>query len=395
MNYRTIPDTGDRVSALGYGCMRFPRKGAVIDQERTRKQVLYAIKRGVNYFDTAYLYPGSEKTLGNILAQSGLRKKVKIASKLPHMLIKNRADMQTIFQKQLDDLQTDYIDYYLIHNIANWADWQRMKDLGIISFIEELRKQRRIIYFGFSFHGNIQTFRRLIDDYPWDFCQIQYNYLDENFQAGTQGLHYAAEKGLGIIVMEPLRGGILGEKIPPGAEKLLRRASPDRSPAEWALRWLLSHPQISVVLSGMGVEAHIKENIRVASSKGGFELSPRELACLKRVKSVFAKKIKVPCTGCAYCLPCPFNVDIPGCFALYNAQSAYGGLTPVFHYINSTEGVFNGTPSRASNCKNCGICVKNCPQQIDIPEELKQVARKMEKPYLRIPARFFMKLMSR
>jgi len=375
--------------------MRFPRKGAAIDRERTKKQVISAIKQGVNYFDTAYLYPGSEKTLGKILAESGLRKKVKIATKLPHMLIKNKTDMQTIFQKQLANLQTDYIDYYLIHNIVNWADWQRMKDLGILSFIEELRKQRRIIYFGFSSHGNIQTFRKLVDDYPWDFCQIQYNYLDENFQAGTQGLNYAAEKGLGIIVMEPLRGGILGDKIPPGAEKLLRRAYPDRSPAEWALRWLLSHPQISVVLSGMGMEAHIKENIRMASSKDGFELSRRELACLEKVKAVFAKKIKVPCTGCAYCLPCPFNVDIPGCFALYNAQSAYGGLTPVFHYINSTEGVFNGKPSRASNCKNCGICVKDCPQQIDIPEKLKETARKMEKAYLRVPVRFFMKLMSR
>jgi len=393
MNYRTIPKTGDRVSALGYGCMRFPRKGTGIDEQRTQSQLISAVEQGVNYFDTAYIYPGSEKVLGKILAEANLREKAKIATKLPHMLVKSPPDMETIFQKQLDRLQTDYIDYYLIHNIGSLADWQRVKDLGAIEFIEGLREQGRVRYLGFSFHGNLQTFKHLVDDYAWDFCQIQYNYLDENFQAGTAGLNYAAEKGLGVIAMEPLRGGILGDKIPPAAEKLLRSANPNHSPAEWALRWLLGNPKIHVVLSGMGVEEHIEENIRVASDGQNFALTEQELRCLEEVKAIFAEKIKVSCTGCAYCLPCPYGVDIPACFAAYNSKSVHGGLSPVFHYILATDGIINASPSKASLCRGCGVCVKNCPQQIDIPAALKETARKMEKAYLRIPARIALKLM--
>jgi len=394
MNYREMTATGDRLSVLGYGCMRFPRKGAGIDEERTRRQVLAAIEQGVNYFDTAYMYPGSEKVLGKILA-GGLREQVKIATKLPHMMVKNRDDMETIFQKQLAHLQTDYIDYNLVHNVSSFADWQRLKDMGFVEFIKEMRGQGRILHFGFSFHGNLQTFQQLVDDYPWDFCQIQYNYLDENFQAGTNGLRYAAEKGLGIIVMEPLRGGTLGSKIPPRAEKLFRQTDPRRSPAEWALRWVLSHPEVSVVLSGMNEEEHISENIRIASSEEDFTLSVREHQCLERVKDVFAEKIKVPCTGCAYCIPCPHGVDIPTCFAWYNSRSVYGGLFPVYQYIQATEGAVNGKPTRASNCKNCGLCVQRCPQQIPIPDKLKETALVMERAYFRLPIRIALKAMSR
>ena len=393
MNYRMMTATGDRLSVLGYGCMRFPRNRAGIDEERTRKQVLAAIEQGVNYFDTAYIYPGSEKVLGKILA-GGLREKVKIATKIPSMMVKSRDDMETIFRRQLTHLQTDYIDYYLVHNVSSFADWQRLKDMGFIGFVEEMRRQGCILHFGFSFHGNLQTFRQLVDDYPWDFCQIQYNYLDEEFQAGTKGLHYAAEKGLGIIVMEPLRGGTLGNKIPAPAEKLFRQADPSRSPAEWALRWVLSHPEVGIVLSGMNEEEHIRENIRVTSSKEDLVLSDRELQCFEKVKAVFSEKIKVPCTGCAYCMPCPHGVDIPTCFAWYNSRSVHGGLFPVFQYIQATEGAVNGKPSRASNCKNCGLCVQRCPQQIPIPDKLKDTARQMEKAYLRIPMRIVLKRMS-
>ena len=394
MNYRVIPKTGDKVSALGYGCMRFPRKGRGIDGVRTRAQVISAIERGVNYFDTAYLYPGSEQALGEALS-GGYREKVKIATKLPHMLVKSPADMDVIFQRQLERLKTDCIDYYLIHNIVNFGDWQRIKELGAIEWIEGLRAQGRIRYFGFSSHGNLQTFRQVVDDCDWDFCQIQYNYLDETFQAGKAGLLYAAEKGLGVIAMEPLRGGILGDKIPPTAANLLAKYDPSRTPAQWAMRWLFSHPQVSVVLSGMGEEAHIDENIRASSAQEDLALTDSELRCLKEVKAIFAEKIKVPCTGCAYCVPCPYKVDIPACFALYNNQSIYGGMYGYFHYLNSTEGLFNKTPTRASNCKNCGVCVKKCPQQIDIPKALAETAKKMEKAYLRIPARIYAKIVSR
>jgi len=372
--------------------MRFPRKGTGIDEQRTKSQVISAIGRGVNYFDTAYIYPGSEKVLGKILADSNLREKVKIATKLPHILIKNSADMQTIFNKQLERLQTNYIDYYLIHNIGSMADWHRIKELGTLEFIQGLRRAGQVKFIGFSFHGNLQTFKHLVDDYPWDFCQIQYNYLDENFQAGTAGLNYAAQKGLGIIAMEPLRGGTLGENIPPAAEKLMRSVAPQRSPAEWALRWLLDKPQISVVLSGMGVQEHIDENIHTACQEN-FELKGEELACLEKVKEIFTQKIKVPCTGCAYCLPCPRGVDIPACFALYNNRSVHGGLGPIIHYINATEGIVNASPSRASLCTGCGACVKNCPQQIDIPAKLRETAKNMEKAHLKVPVRIAMRLM--
>ena len=394
MNYSNMPAIGDKVSALGYGCMRFPQKGIGADIERTRAQVLSAIERGVNYFDTAYIYPGSERLLGKILAEVGLRERVKIATKLPHIMIKDAAGMRAIFAKQLERLRTDYIDYYLIHNIGSMADWQRVKEMGALNFAQELRTQGKIHYFGFSFHGNVQTFRQVVDDYAWDFCQIQYNYLDENFQAGRQGLLYAAEKGLSVIAMEPLRGGVLGENIIPAAQKILRGVAPERSPAEWALRWLFAQPQVSVVLSGMGVEAHIDENIRVASGDV-LQLTQSELDAIEKVKAIFAQKIKVGCTGCAYCLPCPYNVNIPACFALYNAWSVHGGLGPKIHYLGGTEGAANGKPSRAGLCKNCGLCVKRCPQDINVPEKLRETARQMEKPYLRIPARIVMKLMRR
>lgn len=393
MNYREMQKTGDNLSILGYGCMRFPRKNGSIDEARTRTQLLSAIECGVNYIDTAYLYPGSEKVVGSIIAQAGLRDKVNLATKLPHILVKRPEDIPALFKKQLGRLQTDYIDYYLIHNIGTFSDWQRMKEMGVLEFLETERKNGRIRNFGFSFHGNLLTFKRLIDDYPWDFCQIQYNYLDENFQAGTKGLEYAAEKGLGVIIMEPLRGGLLGAKIPAPAKKVIERNIPDESPAELALRWIFSHPQVKVVLSGMNEEAHIEENIRIASSPDGYTLTQDESAAIDEVTKIFQSRMKVPCTACAYCMPCPHGVDIPTCFSYYNNHSLQGGLFPFSMYIQGTDGLINGKPSKASLCKSCGVCVKKCPQQIDIPMQLKEVAKTMEKPWIRYPIRAVLKIM--
>ena len=393
MNYRNMKKTGDTLSLLGYGCMRFPRKNRGIDETRTRTQILSAFEQGVNYFDTAYLYSGSEKILGSILAEEGIRDKVMLATKLPHILVKRTEDIASLFQKQLDRLQTDYLDYYLIHNVGSFADWQRLKELGIKKFVETERHRGRIRHFGFSFHGNLIAFKQLIDDYPWDFCQIQYNYLDENFQAGKKGLEYTAKKGLGIIIMEPLRGGTLGAKIPEPAKKVLQKHIPDRSPAEWALRWVFSHPQVQVVLSGMNEESHITENIRIASNPDGYTLTEQEYSAIDEVREIFKTRFKVPCTACTYCTPCPHGVDIPTCFAHYNNKSIQGGFMPHYMYIQATEGVTNGKLSKASLCKNCGACRKHCPQQIDIPRHLKEVAQTMEKPWLRYPIRIALSVM--
>lgn len=393
MNYRQMPRTGDNLSILGYGCMRFPRKAGGIDEARARAQILSAFEQGVNYFDTAYLYPGNEKALGNILSQTGIRDKVNIATKLPHIFVNTPEDIPALFQKQLGRLQTEYVDYYLVHNICTFADWARMKDMGIIEFVEAQKKRGSIRNFGFSFHGNYLTFKELVDDYPWDFCQIQFNYLDEHFQAGINGLEYAAEKGLGVIVMEPLRGGLLGAKIPPAARKVVERDSPEQSPAELGLRWVFSHPKATMALSGMNEEAHIAENIRIASEPGSYILTEQEQRTINEVKQFFRSRMKVLCTSCSYCMPCPYGVDIPTCFSYLNTKSLRGGLRPYYMYLQATEGIVNGNPTRASLCKDCKACIAKCPQHIDIPARLKDTVRELEKPWIRLPLRLVLKLM--
>ncbi|MDL2206081.1 aldo/keto reductase [Eubacteriales bacterium OttesenSCG-928-N13] len=383
MQYRTMKSTGDRLSILGFGCMRFPTKGVMTpDTERIEQQIVSAIHQGVNYFDTAYTYPNSENVLGSVLAK-GYRDKVKIATKLPLPLVHKREDIERFFVEQLQRLQTDHIDYYLMHGINTYEDWLKLKGLGIEEFIKTEQANGRIINIGFSFHGNIKAFKQLVDDYPWDFCQIQYNYVDENFQAGTEGLHYAHEKGLGIIIMEPLRGGTLIGKMPPKAQQIMDGIQPKQSPAALALRWVWNHPEVSVVLSGMNAEAHIEENVKVASTALPDMLTQKELDALDDIKAEFEKNTKVPCTGCAYCMPCPFGVDIPYCFAMYNSKSMFGGLPPVFHYLSGTSGAKSatGTVSRASQCKHCGACEAHCPQHIPIRKHLKDASNTMETWY--------------
>lgn len=395
MQYRTMEKTGDKLSILGYGCMRFPTKGVMApDEERIEKQIISAIEKGVNYFDTAYTYPNSESVLGTILAK-GYRDKVKLATKLPLPLVHKHKDIERLFSEQLQRLQTDHIDYYLMHGINNYEDWIKLKELGIETFIHKEQKQDRIVNIGFSFHGNIKAFKHIVDDYPWDFCQIQYNYVDENFQAGTEGLHYAHEKGLGIIVMEPLRGGTLIGKMSPAAQKIMNGIEPKQSPAELALRWVWNHPEVNVVLSGMNVEEHIEENIRIASNATPNSLSQQELDALNNIRIEFERNIKVNCTGCAYCMPCPFGVNIPYCFAMYNSKAMFGGLPPVFHYLSGTSGEKSstGTVSRASQCQNCGACEKHCPQHLPIRKHLKEVSSVMEKWSYKVMNSAFDKIM--
>lgn len=385
MLYRTLGNTGKQISALSYGCMRYPRTGGKqnrsgkIDEARAARQIHSAIDQGVNYFDTAYVYDGgkNEAVLGSILA-GGHRGRVMIATKLPPYMVHSPKDMDHILETQLKRLQTDHIDFYLIHAMNNAGGWNRLKEQGALEFIEKARASGKIGHFGFSYHGEKEDFKTLIDDYPWDFCQIQYNYLDENYQAGREGLHYAAGKGLGVMVMEPLRGGMLTGRVPDTVEKIWSRAADERSPAEWALRWLWNQPEVTTVLSGMNEEAHIEENIRVACETMPDSMTAQELALVDEVKETYFRLKKVDCTGCGYCMPCPAGVNIPMCFGFYNSKHLFGGNGANLQYIGFTSGLTGGKPANASLCVNCGKCETACPQHIAIRKELRQVVKEME-----------------
>lgn len=387
MLYRTFGNTGKQISALSYGCMRYPRigrtgtRGGRIDEARAARQVYRAIDEGVNYFDTAYVYDAgrNEAILGNILAGS-YRHKVMIATKLPPYMVHSPKDMDNILETQLKRLQTDHIDFYLIHALNNLEGWVRLKEQGALEFIEKAKQAGKIGHFGFSYHGDKESFKMLVDDYPWDFCQIQYNYLDENYQAGKEGLLYAAGKGLGVVVMEPLRGGMLTGRVPESVDKVWRQSDVQRSSAEWALRWLWNHPEVSTVLSGMNEEAHIDENVRVASETLPGSLTEKELELIEAVKKEYFRLKKVDCTGCGYCMPCPAGVNIPMCFGFYNNKHLFGGRGANFQYTFFTSGLTGGKPANASLCIHCGQCEKVCPQHIHIRHELKQVVREMEPP---------------
>lgn len=384
MQYRTLGKTGVSVSALGYGCMRFPQKNGRIDYDRTEKQVLQAIEAGVNYFDTAYVYHGgkSESVLGDILSK-GLRDKVFIADKMPPYLVHSRKDIDRVFNAQLERLQTDHIDFYLMHSLGDFASWQKLKSQGIESFLAEKKASGAIRFIGFSWHGMRNEFIKVVDDYDWDFCQIQYNYLDERYQAGREGMRHAVAKRLGIVVMEPLRGGMLVGRLPKQAQLEMDESGNGWSAAAWALNWLWDQPDVSTVLSGMNEEEHIRENISLASESHPGLLSKVDLDIIGKVRRVFRELTKVDCTGCAYCMPCPFGVDIPGAFAAWNATHLFKSRQPRVMYVLNTSGATGGTPSNASLCTACGKCAKLCPQHIPIPEKLKEAWKELEMPALK------------
>ncbi len=374
--------TGDSLSILGYGCMRFPMQNGAIDFKKTDEQIRYAISQGVNYFDTAFPYHGgaSETVLGKILS-NGLREKVKIATKLPIYIVNTREDMDEFLDTQLKRLQTDRIDYYLLHNITNKNAWDKMVRLGVLDFLTAARKEGKILHTGFSFHGNKALFKEVVDAYAWDVCQIQYNILDTENQAGTEGLKYAAEKGLGIIIMEPLRGGKLAGKIPKEVEALWNQSKVKHSAAEWGFRWIWNHPEVHVVLSGMNDDGHIRENLQIAADAAPNSLTPDELHLVDKVRETYRRLMKVGCTGCNYCMPCPAGVNIPQCFERYNNRYLFHDKGR-FDYYQWLGGI-TSPPSYASLCKQCGKCEKLCPQHISIREELKNVAGEMEGPLMK------------
>jgi predicted aldo/keto reductase-like oxidoreductase len=378
MRYRRDPRSGNELSVLGFGCMRFPRALGLTDRAKTEELLLSAIERGVNYLDTAYIYPESEAVLGDILHKNNLRSKVFLATKLPHQKCRATEDFERLFQEQLARLKTDHIDYYLIHNLPAIALWQRLCDLGIEDWIAEKRASGQIRWIGFSFHGEQPDFFELLDAWDWDFCQIQYNYMNANYQAGRAGLERAHEKGLAVIVMEPLLGGKLATGLPHEAIRCFEEANPSRSVASWAFRWLWNQPGVTVVLSGMNSVEQLDDNIASAASAEPGMFSAEETAVFAPVIAAFRKTYKIPCTGCNYCMPCPSGVNIPSCFAAYNASYVAGLIPAMTIYINSGAANHSDRNYFGKNCVQCGACEKKCPQHIEIMESLKNVNRRME-----------------
>lgn len=373
MKYR-LDRYGHRISQLGYGCMRFSRKGTGIDYEKAEKEVLLAIEQGVNYFDTAYIYPGSEECLGRILEENQCRDRVYIATKLPQYIIRSSAAIDKTFREELSRLRTDYIDYYLMHMFTDYAEWEHLKRLGIEPWIARQKAEGRIRNIGFSYHGEPEMFLKILDAYDWDFCQIQYNYLDEHTQAGRAGLQAAAKKGIPVIIMEPLRGGKL-VNLPDKAKNVLACDSKGYTPAELGLRWLWDQPEVTCVLSGMNSEDMINENIRVASQAEPGDLTPEDMQIVEQIKQIIREREKVGCTGCRYCMPCPKGVDIPGNFYYYNLMYMEKKSSARLEFVKNMG--LRKEPGFASQCVGCGLCEKHCPQQINIREELKEADRSL------------------
>ena len=392
MQYRT-DKYGDKLSILGYGCMRFSRTGTGIDIDKTEQELMAAYRAGVNYFDTAYIYPGSEAALGEIVERNGIRDSIRIATKLPQYLIKNRASLDRYFEEELARLRTDRVDYYLMHHLTDIQQWLRLKSAGILDWIAEKKQDGSIRNIGFSYHGNSDNFLKILADYDWDFCQIQYNYVDEHSQAGVTGLKAAAARGIPVVIMEPLRGGKLVGRLPEQAKRLIARNPRGWSPAEWGLRWLWNQPEVTVVLSGMNSLEMVEENVRTASDACPGEFTAAEETLLDQVRQIIREKEKVPCTGCRYCMPCPKGVDIPGIFACYNTMYTESKASGRNQFMQTVA--LTAEPAFASQCIECGKCELHCPQEIPIRQKLKEADRALRPLPYRIGAYFFRKFMLR
>jgi len=364
---------GRELSVLGFGCMRFTRKGNAIDVDKAETEIMAAYRAGVNYYDTAYIYQGSEVLLGTILKRNGIREKVNVATKLPQYMVSSLNGAEKIFREELNRLQTDYVDYYLMHMLTDVAQWQRLKEMGIEDWIAQKKAEGAIRNIGFSYHGNTENFLKILEDYDWDFCQIQYNYLDEHTQAGAKGLKAAAEKGIPVIIMEPLRGGKLVNMLPAEARKLMQENDHGWTPAAWAFRWLYNQPEVTVVLSGMNSLEMVAENVATADTARPGDFTEEDCALIEQVREMIRKQEKVGCTGCRYCMPCPKGVDIPGIFRCYNAMYTEGKGEGRFQFAQTVG--LTRQPAFATQCIGCGKCESHCPQAIPIREKLKEADR--------------------
>jgi predicted aldo/keto reductase-like oxidoreductase len=361
--------------------MRFPRNITGIDMRKTEELVIHSIKNGLNYFDTAWMYPGSEEALGIIFEKNQVREKIHIATKLPLVMVKGPADFDKYFEQSLKRLRTDYIDYYLMHMITDMDQWGKFKSWEIENWIAEKKKAGQIRHIGFSFHGSCPEFLKVIDDYDWEICQIQYNYSDENFQAGVTGLKKAAEK-MPVIIMEPLLGGKLATGLPKGAVEIFEKANPHWSPAAWALNWVWNQQEAALLLSGMGNMAQLEENLGLADAARPLMLGETDLAVYGQALAIINKSCKIRCTGCNYCMPCPRGVNIPACFTAYNASYSMGYVAGMHQFVTST-GLTSERSSGPSQCIKCGKCETHCPQHLPIMKHLAQVRRRMEPSWLK------------
>ena len=387
MLYRKLGQTDCTVSILGFGCMRLPIVGGaksaadvfdpnrLIDEEEATKMIRYAIDQGVNYFDTAYPYHSgkSETVLGKAI--KGTRDKIMLATKLPTWLVNKQEDFSRFLDEQLQKLGTGHLDVYLLHGIDRQS-WVKLKELKVLRFLDQVRARGLARFVGFSFHDDVTIFKEIVDSYDWTLCQIQYNYFDEHYQAGKEGLTYAASKGLGVVVMEPLRGGKLTERIPDEVRVLLESAEEKRTPAAWGLRWVWNHPEVSTALSGMSAMAQVKENIQMADEGRPNSLSIKELSLIDYVKKVYKGLLKINCTGCAYCMPCKSGVNIPTNFALYNDLFMFEDPENIARLYNQLL----APEQRASNCAECAECEEHCPQHLKIMEGLKVVHQALFRP---------------
>jgi predicted aldo/keto reductase-like oxidoreductase len=372
MQYRQFGKCDFKVSALGFGCMRLPiidGDEGKINEPEAIKLIRHAIDNGVNYIDTAYPYHKgmSEIATGKALLD-GYRDKVKLATKLPSWLINSYEDFDKYLNEQLDKLQTDHIDCYLLHSLSK-RTWDKIRDLGVMKFVKGALEDGRIKQIGFSFHDKLETFKEIVDYYDWDFCQIQYNFMDENYQAGTEGLKYAVAKGMAVIVMEPLRGGKLVKNPPSEVLDLWNTADIKRTPPAWALKWIWNNPEVSTILSGMGKMNEVVENIEIAEDSYPNSLTAKELELVNLVKEKYRSFTKIGCTACSYCMPCPEGVNIPQNFGLYNEAFMYNTVEP----SKMAYERFMTEKSRASACKECGLCEDACPQNLPIKAHLKEV----------------------
>lgn len=371
MQYRKFGNLGIDVSALGFGCMRLPTLGdpAHIDAAEATRMLRFAIANGVNYIDTAWPYHGenSETFLGQALGD-GYRKKVFLATKAPVARIRKPAEFESYLERQLEKLQTDHIDFYLLHAL-NEQLWQDCQELGALAFLERAKAQGKIRFIGFSFHDSLPAFKKISDGYQWDFCQIQYNYMNESYQAGREGLQYAANKGLGVVIMEPLLGGRLAKAGNPALQTIMAQGLKKRTPVAWALDWLWDQPEVSLVLSGMSTMAQVKENVALAGEARINSFTNTGKNIIDKARRWFLAQVKVACTGCRYCSDCPAGVRIERIFELYNNACMYGEAEKS---RQSYQRLINKGNS-FSQCQDCGLCERVCPQGLKVRQLLQSV----------------------
>lgn len=377
MQYNKFGKADITVSRFGMGCMRLPQTKAedgsdMIDEDESIRMIHHAIDSGVNYFDTAYVYQGSEELVGKAL-RDGYRERITLATKVPMYMIKKHEDYRKYCDEQLERLQTDVIDVYIFHCVDHGL-WETVKATDGIKALEELKKEGKIKMIGFSYHSDYELFTEIIDAYSWDMCLIQLNILDQNHQAGLRGLDYAAERDIPVVIMEPLKGGLFGNNVPEEATNLLRGYKEQRSIVEWAFRWLYHYPQIKVILSGVSSMEQLQDNLRIFSQAKPGVMKPEDLELIERVREIYASKVKVGCTGCGYCMPCPSGVNIPEIFKVYNDShlSAWTEFGKVFYSLVASSG-----GKDASNCKECKRCERHCPQGISIISTLKEAHLQM------------------